>query len=467
MKINMNLVKLCLVLCLASFSACKAPHQVTESGIDDYPSKPGLALLPNDAEWNDQQAPIARDFFKVKNSALGAERSGLYDLVRGAKAPNGASVDIRSSDAARRQALANFSVRDITADPGHTFVRDRALVNSHAATFKLTGAPQEKIILNIITDNSNGVGKISAVDAWSGSDELLALLKNGVTSIDKLPKDNVVILVNGCLPGKSECWKHWVRAAGADIRLNFEEKKPSFEYRTLPNQKGTIEVDGHLSNYKLGSRTSIGKLQENFGRARPKISFAIITADPPHKGHFDLSRYSVKNEGAEEAVVFINDAGHKQASEFVHRSNMTALLAEGEPTINPVQAMYKHFDDTFGRDALIERLESLYGTNDIVILKGQDAFERDLANFGGKLESARGKYLVFMRGDAGPVKIPENLKLRVAAANVKDEGNLSSSMIRSALKAGDAVKEAWMSGKVLDYIQQWGLFGAKQINRVK
>jgi nicotinic acid mononucleotide adenylyltransferase len=449
--------------------SCKPADRLTsaDSEAASYPSSPDLKFVPQSGALSNELNPLAKDLYKVATKALVEAQKDLFDLGSGSRIASGLTLDVNSDTSGRLAKLGAMNIGDLTSAPGETFVRQKDHVIELVKKFRLFKKSDQKIILNIVTDNSNGVGKVGSVDVWTGGEQLVALMRSGLTSISQIPRENLVILVNGCTSQKRECWKHWVRAAGVDLRMNYDEDPPKFQFKHLPNDRESIEVEGYISNYKLGSRTSLASLNRSLERKMPKISISIITGDPPHSGHLGLSKYSTNTEKFDEAIILVNDAGHKKASSFVHRSNMTSLLADSESQINVMQRMYKKFDDAFGRDALVERMQNLYGTTDVYILEGQDGFERNLQLHGGGLESKRAKYLVFPRkGSGGPIAVPDALKTRVRVAQTQDELGLSSSLLRDLLKKGDQIKSAWLTPKVAKYIEDWKLFGAKAVKLI-
>lgn len=385
--------------------------------------------------------------------------ANLSDLNRRPSIPESLNLTSLTPDAnkaTRFKTLAPFPIGKIIAAPGHRLLRKPGQVAGLTDYIKNNSGgdfSEDRILLNVITDKS---GKIKEVDLWNAHHRLVAYLQAGYQTIGDLQSKNLTILVNGRNRGE-EIWPHFLPSAGIELK-----EYPDFHIIPVGGdiRVGTVGVSGELSNYDLGSRSTIQRLAENtFRKDSPRIGVYFGTFDPLHENHVNVARTAKEQEKLDEVIFVPNlHAAHKpSATAAHHRLNMSAARLGKEPGFNLYVGDSDSIIDNFGRAPLFERFGQIYGTHQIYQVIGQDSFD-SMIKEGQFIEKPNRLFLVHPRGENAKAIIPDELK-DIAKPLVSSESQeLSSTIIRKKIAAGQPVPASELDPELLDYIKENGLY---------
>ena len=421
--------------------------------------------------WDDCESPMAKGLYRISSSLAGARPGGRFSLCAPLEQAVPRRLTQTSSETDRVAAVAQLKIDLATAAPGFTFVRDSAVLEQSRSAFDQGSKPAQDVLINLVVSDVSP--DRAQLDVWSGHETLLAALAAGKRTMGDLQAvANVEVLVNGWRAGATERWKHMIAAAGFDFDAGIS-------YIRIPEgprvADGTILVDSGLGNFALGSRTTVGDLERIMGQTEhPRIGMACGTFDPPHEGHFALCLAGLSELQFNECLLLPNyNASHKpHATEVRHRVRMTELRLEGKAKGSPEERLNVYSGDSsrimneFGIGVFFERIQDLYGTDQVWSLVGDDAYEGGILRQGLLQPNMTMKYYINPRnGSTGEgIHIPPYVqdKVKIWNRQTQDTG-LSSTKVREALLRGDAVPTTWMDPDVLAYIcaQQPPLYGAE------
>lgn len=360
----------------------------------------------------------------------------------------------------RLEALRGFPIRELTAAPGHLYPRNPSQIASLAKHVAESGGgnfSHDRILINVVTGPG---GVVRAIDLWNGHHRVLAYLEVGLTTVGQMGRGNIEIVVDG-VTADGWTWDHYLPIAGLSL-----EAPPPFEI--VPEggdvRHGTVRVSGALSNFELGSRTSVGQLLRNARTEQPpRIGVYTGTFDPVHEAHTAVARRALELFGLDE-VVFIPNVRNPSKPKMIdisHRRVMLGRRVGGEAKLNLFTADSSRIIDRFGRIPLFERIAQAHGTSRVFQIMGEDSFLKHLER--GEIDPAGGmSYIVFRRPDGKgtpPVEVPENLRGIVTL--VSDEGipeGISSTRIRERLARGEMPGPEELHPDVLEYIRGAGLY---------
>jgi cytidyltransferase-like protein len=240
----------------------------------------------------------------------------------------------KSATAAERIAiLKGFPIEEITAAPGHIYLRNPkqlAGLKQYISSSKGGDFAHDPLLFNFVTAHD---GTLITIDLWNAHHRLVAYLESGYHFMDEIPPANLKILVNGRTT-EGAAWPHYLSVAGIDETANIKTW-------TVPAggdiRVGTVAVDGKNDNFKLGSRTTIGKLRENMlYRKHPKIGVYFGSFDPPHAGHLEVAKEALAALGLDEIVIVPNAtvAGKPGLTSLEKRLPLLRAFVKGEPRIN-------------------------------------------------------------------------------------------------------------------------------------
>jgi nicotinate-nucleotide adenylyltransferase len=348
----------------------------------------------------------------------------------------------------RYNLLKNFSISDISAAPGHRFVRKPEQINGLVKYIENNPYAHfngDKIILNVI---SGRYGKIESVDLWNAHHRLVAYLENGYVKISDIPQNNIEILVNGKTQ-YGEHWVHYLPAAGVDWK-NIEH------YSNVPAggeiREGTISVSGKISNYHLGARNTLGQLHKNvFNQTRLKMKVGVYfgTFDPIHEGHIGIIKKAMDVMGLDEVLIVPNiNPIHKRPTPIKNRNEMIILRIEKEDKINLYTGNSDEIVDKFGRNPFFERMIQIYGSTNLYQIIGDDSFDNLLKE--GEIErSLFRKYIVFPRKGSNLQSMRHE---NVIFVDYEDKLGLSSTALKQKIKNNETPKESEIAPVEYDYI---------------
>lgn len=456
-----------IIVLAATYVSCGSPGLRSELS-----EKIELSNRPIEQNPADCASPLSSGLLHFPKSLATVK---YFDIC---SAP-GPIADLRISESStseeRLKLISRQKIQSFVTPPSVTFFRDREKVSNAAGT---------KVILNVVTRNSESglsagssdassasrereADPVIAIDVWTGQEALVALMDSGKTSLalesggfDSGLK--VDVLVNGWLPGRKKRWQHWVSASGFDFASKIAYKKIQ---GSQASEEGTVEVAAQLSNYELGSRTSIGALFRNWKKpSAAKVGLHFGTFDPPHEGHMDLSRYVLESEGFAESILLPNyTAGHKPgASSVQDRVAMTVARVQDvspsriEDRMNVFVGDSSFLMKEFGVGALFGRIGALFASDQVWSLIGDDAWEGGILPSGILQPGMIMRYMVFPRGDRSvqDVHVPEYVRDNVKVLTIPNRKNLSSTLIRKMLVNGEAIPPEMMSPSVVRYIQE-------------
>lgn len=362
---------------------------------------------------------------------------------------------LRDSDFKHRfKMIQDMKISNIVAAPGHRQLRNKAQVEGLTSYIRESNGgnfEHDKILLNIVTTPDN---KIKGVDLWNAHHRLVAYLNAGYETVGQLNPRNLEILVNGrTIYGEN--WSHYLPIAGVDEAfLPNYQVVPAFGEIRL----GTIGIDGSFSNYRLGSRNTLGQLRNNTNNSRnPKIGVYFGTFDPIHEGHIAVLKLALKEQNLDEIIIVpnINPIHKSGITSSSHRINMIARRIANEEGLNLYVGDSSHIIDQFGRNPFFERMTQTYGTYDLHQIIGSDSFLKLLENNELATSNFR-KYIVFMRKGDSPIENVDPGK--VTFSEYQDTKGTSSTMIRQMIKQGERPNPEALSDEVYDYIRQHSLY---------
>jgi cytidyltransferase-like protein len=415
------------------------------------------------------QPPMAKGLSKFKGTKADLP---VYDVCSASSLGFLEPMPSKSTTLAeRRDRIKLLKIGKFSAAPGFTFVRDNSLFEKAKQKWQSGEALENaEIILNIVslkTSESEQFG----VDVWSGHEALLALMSQGAETLDQLGgKVPLTILVEGWTPKAATQWQHWISAAGFDFDSGIPRKTV---HSTQSHNEGTLEVGPTFSNYSLGSRSSLNGVLEFGARAnKNKIALQFGTFDPPHEGHVNLSIHALKEVGFDESILLPNyNASHKPgATPVEHRVAMTVARVEAvsdskiEEKMNVFSGNSSTIMNEFGIGVFFERMQNLYATSEVWSLIGDDAYDGGVLRQGLLQPQMKMKYLVFLRGDRdlNSVWVPPYVQSEVKIVEKKEEKNLSSTLMKKKIAAGEALLPDEISPVVVEYIKSNGLYGVKK-----
>jgi nicotinic acid mononucleotide adenylyltransferase len=364
-----------------------------------------------------------------------------FDLLKGQPNFRGTAPAQNAAPATRLEQIGKVPVANLVAPPGYS-------VSGKNAATKLEG----EVIINVVTKDN----QIASLDLWSNPNAVAGVLRGQpeMTIAQLATQGKVNILIDSVLAGSNSAWRHWIRAAGAD----FETIGNQFDRvdTRAGAEPGTISVSGNLTNFALGSRTSLGA----FAKTAPsqRIAIATGTYDMFHEGHM-FNVLQARDILAANDVLIVPgwNPSHKQPSPVHHRLNMIRARVDHEPKVNTYTGNSGNYMDRFGLDVFVERVKYLYGSDDIWLIVGKDAYDH-LVNTGQINAQMPYNYLVFKRPKYGDnIRIPEEAKHKVRIAEGA-EGDLSSTKFRNAIRARSGIPASELDPLTLDYIYMYGLY---------
>lgn len=356
----------------------------------------------------------------------------------------------------RLAAISGLSLAEITAAPGHRKLRDPGQIGRLEKYIRESGGgdfSKDPLILNVITGKD---GRVTDIDLWNGHHRFVAYMKADYRTLGQLPKSAFRILIDGRTEN-GEKWDHFVPAGGLDFNGGFEARAIPKEWGVDP---GTMAVEGSVSNRRMGSRSTMGRVFKNtFESKEPKVGVYFGTFDPVHEGHVAVALAALKKHGFDEVVLIPNYSPlHKpNATAIADRLRMTALRVARDPGLNLYVGRSDRLIEPFGNDPVIERISQIYGTREVYQLIGTDSYEK-LMGLGQITPQTKGRFLVFAREKGETIRVPEELKEKISWDGEPPVGGLSSTKIREALKKGEAPPASQMHPVVSDYIRQRGLY---------
>ncbi len=362
-----------------------------------------------------------------------------------------AEMDVR----AKLAVLRNFPLGDIVVAPGHRQLRNLEQIRGLVDYIKKSGGgdfSKDKILINVVTDAQ---GTVLSVDLWNAHHRLVAYVEAGVRTFGEIPTGNFEIVVNGKTQWGQK-WGHYLPIGGVLLK-NLPELK------LVPTGKdvseGTLNVDGALSNFQLGSRATLKQVHHNMLRvpARPKVGVFFGTFDPVHEGHVRLMRQAVAKLGLDELVVVPNmNPLHKdETTTAAQRLEMLKLRLAGEEKINLYVGNSMAIVDRVGLNPFFEQIIQTYGTYDLIQVYGADSFLSSVET--GEYAGAKHRSFAVFDRDGTELPIMDGYK-NVQLVKVDGENSLSSTKIRNALKAKEGVPASSMDPRVLEYIRKNSLY---------
>ncbi len=359
-----------------------------------------------------------------------------------------------SSAAERLAALRNFPIERLVTAPGQRVLANAARVEPLAEAL-LAGRQADFIshpmVVSAITD---GNGRVIAVDLWNAHEQAVAALRAGKRTLDQLPKKRLRILVDGA-DSRGAVSQREVSAAGVEL-----ESMAGFRVAERTTGPAAIAVAGSLSNFELGSRTTVGQLLKTTQRAGARVGVYYGTFDPVHEGHVRLLRSAVDRHGLDEVVVIPNLYNPRKpgAVSGEHRLRMLALRLRREAGVNLYMGDTQVYESVWRRDPVFERIRQTYGTRDLHQLVGEDRYGQMLADGEISAELDRGLIVFPREGAAATRDLPQGIRDRVTFSDHLDADSLSSTTIRNRIRAGEPVPSEELDAELQLYIQFHGLY---------
>jgi nicotinic acid mononucleotide adenylyltransferase len=139
------------------------------------------------------------------------------------------------------------------------------------------------------------------------------------------------------------------------------------------------------------------------------------------------------------------------------RIEMIAARLEDEPRVNVYTGDSSVHHDRFGLASFVRRIQSIYGTEDVTVLVGQDAYETGLLPQGQVRADTPHRYWVFPReGHEHSIFVPESARDRVIVGPVL-AGNASRDL-RRQIREGTSGPIDGLHPRVLDVIRHHVLY---------
>lgn len=370
-------------------------------------------------------------------------------------------IDLHAGAAERIAIIRNFPITNITAAPGHGYLRNPkqlAGLKTYIAENAGGNFQHDPLLINLITDES---GNVLSVDLWNAHHRLVAYLEAGYVTLGEIPEQNLHILLNGNT-AEGYPWAHYLSIAGIDETKQFPHWPIPVEGEI---RIGTVGVEGKYGNFHLGSRNSIAQLRKNMlNRKSPKIAVFFGTFDPPHLGHLNLIEKAVEMLKIDEAVIVANPSPvHKpDATPLLLRNEMLRRLTKDRPRINVYLGDAGVIVDHHGRDPFIERMVQTYGSHELYQVIGEDSFAK-LVSENAISEKTNRRYIVFARPSlraAGETEVfvPEHLKSIVTVLDAPDPQGISSSMLRRVISEGNQPDTTLLPLSIYDYAKEQNLY---------
>jgi nicotinic acid mononucleotide adenylyltransferase len=193
-----------------------------------------------------------------------------------------------------------------------------------------------------------------------------------------------------------------------------------------------------------------------------KIGLIFGTLDPLHEGHMELGFEALRRLGFSEVVLIPNHyPAHKAGAKAIaHRNNMAALRVENEAGFNLYAANASEIiNGQGGKEAFIRSIQATYQTEQVYTLIGEDAYRDGILAQGIWKNTPAEKFVVFSRGSyRGDLPIPPEMTERVLTFPREDLG-LSSTLMRKKLSSGQGLTSEEMRPELVDYAQQFNLYG--------
>lgn len=368
-----------------------------------------------------------------------------------------ADFKLHSSSSAqeRYQALQKFPLQALSVAPGHNILREphkissleQYIQNNHGGDFQ-----HDKVLLNIITTSS---GKIVNVDIWNAHHRLLAFKNLNYKNLGEIKFENIEILVNG-VTSWGEKWNHFLPAAGLDFAQVTQYRRVQPGNGVQPN---TVEVGGELSNYKLGSKTTLGDLK--IPEKKPKVGIYFGTFDPIHEGHVLAAKKLAKEFNLDEVVFFpnINPLHKPNASSAKDRLAMVDLRLQKEKNMNLYVGDSDLILRDFGKDQLIEQVRQVYATDQVFELLGDDSYQT-LLNLNQMSAQSNRKFIISPRSEKTEIQVPGHLQGTVMVSQQVDPNSLSSTKVRNKIQSGQTPSPQEMDPDVLKYIREHHLYSS-------
>lgn len=360
------------------------------------------------------------------------------------------TISSNSSLNDRYNAIKNVPLDFLIAAPGHNLLRNQEQIDSLKDYIQKNDQgnfEHDKILLNIINNES---GKIISIDIWNAHHRLIAYAQLGYKTIGDLKIKNLEVLVNG-VTEYGHSWMHYLPASGLNISDLYHNHKV-YGDGVQPN---TIGIPGKISNFNLGSRTTL-KDQKEKPATGVRVGVFFGTFDPIHEGHIATAKKIIEQFDLNE-IVFVHNVNplHKpNATSSDHRFNMAKLRLENEKKLNLYQGDSDFIIREFGKDLIFDELKQVYATENIFEILGDDAY-LTLLNL-NQLYASNRHYIVMPRDVSSHIPVPEYLKNVVSEAT--HVSVLSSTSIRNKIKNGEKPNDSELWPVLYDYIMKNNLY---------